>query len=132
MLSLMAPELAGLDSARCPVLFSTFLDSSQITVKRGRTLVMTVELAVSATDYYIDGALWTEHRVEGEYLFRDTLTLKMTPAGKGWNLRYVSTDEQWSERGGHRVESDGDSFLIPLSSKKGFKAQLRMNLRNHV
>jgi hypothetical protein len=129
---MMKPEQAGLDSARCPVLFSTFLDSSQITVKRGRTLVMTVELAVSATDYYIDGALWTEHRVEGEYLFRDTLTLKMTPAGKGWNLRYVSTDEQWSERGGHRAESDGDSFLIPLSSKKGFKAQLRMNLRNHV
>ena len=122
----------GLDSARSPVLFSTFLDSSKITVDRGRTLVMTVELAVSATDYFVDGALWTEHRVEGEYLYRDTLTLKMTPVGDGWNLRYVTTDEQWSERGGSKAEPDGDSYLIPLSSKKGFKAQLRMTLQRRT
>jgi hypothetical protein len=129
---MMKPKQAGLDSARSPVLFSTFLDSSKITVDRGRTLVMTVELAVSATDYFVDGALWTEHRVEGEYLYRDTLTLKMTPVGDGWNLRYVTTDEQWSERGGSKAESDGDSYLIPLSSKKGFKAQLRMTLQRRA
>lgn len=129
---MMKPKQAGLDSARSPVLFSTFLDSSKITVDRGRTLVITVELAVSATDYFVDGALWTEHRVEGEYLYRDTLTLKMTPAGDGWNLRYVTTDEQWSERGGSKAEPDGDSYVIPLSSKKGFKAQLRMILQRRA
>ncbi|HTN33553.1 MAG TPA: hypothetical protein VL091_06070 [Marinobacter sp.] len=128
---MMKPEQAGLDSARCPVLFSTFLDSSQITVNRGRTLVMTVELTVSATDYFVDGALWAQHRVEGEYLYRDTLTLKITPSKTGWNLSYVTTDEQWSERGGSRVEPDGANYRIPLSSKKGFKAQLRLTLQRH-
>ena len=129
---MMKPRQAGLDSARSPMLFSTFLDSSKITVERGRTMVMTVELAVSATDYFIDGALWAEHRVEGEYLYRDTLTLKMTPAGDGWNLRYVTTDEQWSERGGSKAEQDGDNYLIPLSSKKGFSAQLKLSLRRRI
>jgi len=131
---MMKPGQTGLDSARSPVLFSTFLDSSKITVERGRTLVMTVELAVSATDYYVDGALWTENRVEGEYLYRDTLTLKMTPVGDGWNLRYVTTDEQWSERGGSKAEADvdGDSYLIPLASKKGFRANLRMTLKRRI
>lgn len=94
--------------------------------------MITVELAVSATDYFVDGALWTEHRVEGEYLYRDTLTLKMTPAGDGWNLRYVTTDEQWSERGGSKAEPDGGSYVIPLSSKKGFKAQLRLILQRRA
>ncbi|MGO1501111.1 MAG: hypothetical protein ACTHWH_07485 [Marinobacter sp.] len=129
---MMKPAQAGLDSARFPVLFSTFLDSSKITVERGRTLVMTVELAVSATDYFVDGALWTEHRVEGEYLYRDTLTLKMTPRADGWNLRYVTTDEQWSERDGSKAKRDGDSYFIPLSSKKGFRANLRMTLRHRT
>jgi pimeloyl-ACP methyl ester carboxylesterase len=129
---MMKPGHIGLVSARSPVLFSTFLDSSQITVKRGRTLVMTVDLAVSATDYFVDGALWTEHRVEGEYLYRDTLTIKITPTETGWNLNYVTTDEQWSERGGHRAESDGDSYSIPLSSKKGFEARFRMILQRHT
>ncbi|MBK1885180.1 MULTISPECIES: esterase/lipase family protein [Marinobacter] len=126
---MMKPKRAGLDSARSPMLFSAFLDSSKITVDRGRTMVMTVELAVSATDYFVDGAPWTEHRVEGEYLYRDTLTLKMTPTEDGWNLRYVTTDEQWSERGGSKAEQDGDNYLIPLASKKGFKAQLQVKLR---
>ncbi|MGO1502598.1 MAG: esterase/lipase family protein [Marinobacter sp.] len=129
---LMKPKQAGLDSARSPVLFSTFLDSSKITVKRGRTLVMTVELAVSATDYFVDGALWAEQRVEGEYLYRDTLTLRMTPSADDWNLRYVTTDEQWSERDGSKARREGENYLIPLSSKKGFQGNLRITLQHRT
>lgn len=122
---LLRPQNAGRDEARSPVLFSAFLDTARIAA--GRTVVFSVDLAVSTTGYTIDGLLWNQH-VEGEHLYRDTLTLKITPYGEGWRLRYASADESWSETRGREAEQGDDGFAIPLSSQKGFKGTLLLKV----
>ena len=124
---LLRPAKAGLAAPRSPVLFSVFLDTEKITV--GTTVVFSVELAVPTTSYTIDRQLWLDQHVEGEYLFRDTLTIRATPTKDGWNLRYLLTDERWSEGTGTMAEWDGTYYWIALSSEKGFKARLRLQLR---
>jgi hypothetical protein len=123
---LLEPARAGLSKPRPPVLFSAFLDTSKIT--RGRTVVFSLELAVSTTGYIIDKLIWDQH-VEGEYLYRDTLTLRTTPTEDGWNVRYLRTDEDWSDGGGTLAEKDGDDYVIPVASRKGFKARLRLSVK---
>ncbi|WP_201773511.1 hypothetical protein [Marinobacter similis] len=122
---LFKPQSVGLSEARSPVIFSSFLDSDLVTVERGRTLVIAVELAVSATDYLIDGVLWFKNRIPGEYLFRDTVVIKMTPGPDGnWTVRYVFSDEDPSSLNGRKAERKGENYCIPVSSNKGFKGTL--------
>lgn len=109
-------------NARSPRLFSAFLDTRKIA--RGRTMVFTVELSVSTSGYSVAGRLWNQH-VEGEYLFRDTLTLRITDTA----VRYVFTDEMWSEHNGRLAERDKEDFIVPLSSKKGFSGRLRLKVQ---
>lgn len=87
-----------------------------------------MELAVSTTGYTIDDSFWLNQHIEGEYLFRDTLTLKLTLTPEGFRLRYLSSDDNWSENLGRLVEPEGDQYLIPLASSKGFRGQLRLNV----
>ena len=133
---LFKPAELGLDGPRSPVLFSSFLDTSR--VEAGRTVVFSVEVAISTTGYTIDGLLWNQH-IDGEYLFRDTITIRATPprkadaggsgpGGADWTVRYLLTDEDWSEFRGRVAEHDGHGFLIPLSSRKGFRASLCLRL----
>lgn len=124
---LLKPENAGESAPRSPVLFSAFLDSKKIT--QGRTLVFNLELAVSATGYTIDSRLWKSH-VEGEYLFRDTLTLRLTRTPDGFNLRHLSADERWSEGAGVLAERLRDGYLIPLASGKGFRGHLYLQVQD--
>lgn len=112
------------DTPRSPVLFSAFLDTSKITV--GRTMVFSVELTVSTTGYTIDNKLWLDSHIEGEYLFRNTLVIKATPSDDGWNVRYLFADDRSSEALGTLAAQDGDAYVIPLASQKGFKGQLRL------
>lgn len=121
---LMKPAKAGLAASRSPVLFSSYLDSRKVTV--GKTVVFSVELAVSTTGYTIDKKLWLDQHVEGEYLFRDTITLKATPTADGWKLRYLLTDEKWSEGTGTLAEFRDGEYIVPLRSAKGFKGNLRL------
>lgn len=118
------PKEAGLAKPRWPVLFSVFLDTTRITT--GHTIVFAVELAVSTTGYTIDNTLWLDQHVEGEYLYRDTLTLRATQDKDGWTVRYNRTDEAWSESTGNKVEQDSVGMYVPLSSKKGFRGKLRL------
>lgn len=120
-------DKTGLEAPRSPVLFSVFLDTSKVTV--GKTVVFSVELAVSTTGYTIDQKLWLDQHVEGEYLFRDTLTIRATPTAQGWNVRYLHTDERWSEGTGTLAEGDGTHYWIALSSQKGFKARLQLEVQ---
>jgi len=120
-------DKTGLEAPRSPVLFSVFLDTSKVTV--GKTVVFSVELAVSTTGYTIDQKLWLDQHVEGEYLFRDTLTIRATPTADGWNVRYLHTDERWSEGTGTLAEGDGTHYWIALSSQKGFKARLQLEVQ---
>lgn len=126
---LLRLDKAGRETPRSPVLFSVFLDTDKITV--GTTVVFSAELAVSTTGYTIDKKLWLDQHVEGEYLFRDTLTIRATPTNEGWNVRYLRTDERWSEKMGSMAEWDGNYYWIALTSQKGFKARLRLQLRQN-
>lgn len=124
---LLRLDKAGLDAPHSPVLFSVFLDTSKITA--GKTVVFSVELAVSTTGYTLDGKLFLKQHVEGEYLFRDTLTLRLTPTADGWSVRYLRTDERWSEDMGTLADWDGTHYWIALTSQKGFKARLRLDVQ---
>lgn len=126
---LLKIDKAEIDSPRSPVLFSAFLDSRMITV--GKTLVFGVELAVSTTGYTIDKKLWLDQHVDGENLFHGAMTLKVTRTADGFNVRYLDSDESWSESTGTLVEQSQGYYLIPLSSKKGFKGRLRLEVSRH-
>lgn len=54
---------AGLQVPHSPVLFSVYLDTSKVTV--GKTVVFSVELAVSTTGYTIDQKLWLDPPQKG-------------------------------------------------------------------
>lgn len=122
---LLRLEKAGLAAPRSPILFSAFLDSGKITV--GSTVVFSVELAVSTTGYTIDNKLWFDQHVEGEYLFRDTLVVRITLRDDGgWNVRYLYADASSSEKMGTLVELKDGGYAIPVVSEKGFKAALKL------
>lgn len=114
---------------RMPVLFSVFLDTHRITV--GRTLVFGVELRVSSTDYEINGFLFLDRNVPGENLFQNTVVIRATPDGDGWKVRYNLADDAWSDTRGREAEvaSNGEEFIIPLQSTKGFRAKLRLQAK---
>lgn len=124
---LFGPAGAELAAPRSPVLFSTFLDTKKITA--GRTLVFSVDLAVSTTGYEVDGTRITRRHIPGEHLFRDTVTVRATRTAEGWNVRYVLADEQWGESRGADAVRDGEDWLIPLQSAKGFEGRLRLSVR---
>jgi hypothetical protein len=123
-------KVPGLTSSRSPTLFSVFLNTASITT--GKTLVFGVDLSVSTTGYEIDGFLFFDQHIAGEYLFRNTLTVRGTLGKDGWNIRYLMTDETWSESRGKLVESDDKGYYIPLKSAKGFSGKLRLVLRPWV
>ncbi len=123
---LLRIEQTQLDEPRSPVLFSVFLDSDKITV--GRTLVFALDLAVSTTGYTIDEKFWPDQHVEGEYLFRDTLIIRLTRNADGFNVRYLNSDENWSEARGQLAEETDSGYAIPISSSKGFKAALHLRV----
>jgi hypothetical protein len=127
---LLGPNGTQLENPRSPMLFTTFLDTAKITA--GHTLVFSVELAVSTTGYVVDGARVTRQHIPGEYLFRDTVTIRATRAEDGWKFRYVLADEHWGESRGTEAERDGEDWLIPLSSSKGFEGRLRLTARLRV
>ena len=125
---MMRSQQVGTNTPRWPVLFSIFLDSSRITL--GQTLVFSVELAVSTTEYEIDGFLIFDRKIPSEYLFRDTITVRARKAENGWTLRYILSDEDWGEGRGRNAESTDAGFQIPIQSRKGFKARLRIEPSN--
>lgn len=123
---MMRPNDIGLDEPRWPFLFSTFLDTSRIVV--GSTLVFTIEVTVSATEYEVDGFLLFKNTIPGEYLYRDTLCIRATRSDGSWRLRVSHTDEEWGERRGTEAELTERGFIVPIKSKKGFKGRLVLKL----
>ncbi|MBP3192765.1 lipase family alpha/beta hydrolase [Natronogracilivirga saccharolytica] len=117
---------SGSKKLRMPVLFSVFLDRKKI--ESGKTLVFTIDLAVKTTDYRISGNLFTRQRIPEENLFREKVTLKAVQDKGQWRLRYILTDEQWGENKGRSVTFEDGRFLIPLSSRKGFKSDLEVTV----
>ncbi len=127
---LFKPEKRDLDAPRSPVLFSLFLNTKETTA--GRTLVFAVDVAVSATDYVVGDSLWSKQRVEGEYLFRNTIVIRAKPADGSWDMKYNLIDDAWGENAGRAVEQDQKGLYVPCKSGKGFKAKLRLRARKWV
>lgn len=117
-------SIPDLDKPRWPVLCSAFLNSRQ--VMRGRTIVVNLDLAVSTTGYEIDGVLFFDKHIDGEYLYRESITIRLTPSEDAWNIRYNPDSESWAESRGRAIETDNRGKYIPLSNKKGFSAKLRI------
>lgn len=135
---LFRPEKESLTQARSPMMFSLFLDTRNIELKGSKTIVFSVDLAVRTTEYRIDGFLFLKRRIPEENLFRQKITVRATQTSSGWNIRYIMTDSNWGENRGTEAltdPQDGNTdsipvFYIPLSSKKGFKAKLRLNIEH--
>lgn len=123
---LRVDQVAGLDKARSPYLFSAFLNSRNITV--GKSVVFSVDLAVSTTDYEIDGFLFFDRSVPGEYLFRNTVVIRITSTQNGFRVNYNFSDDSWSEATGSEIKQDDRGMYIPLVSRKGFRARLRLDV----
>lgn len=123
------PASEGLVAARWPTLFSVFLDTTKIAV--GRTLVFTVELCISATDYEIDGVLFFDKTLPGENIYRDTLCIRATAGENGWRIRCNHTDSEWGETRGSEADTHGRRHHIPLSNRKGFKGTLLLEATGH-
>jgi hypothetical protein len=121
---LFKPEAVGAAAARSPVLFSIFLDSGKVT--HGKTMVVVVDLAVRSTEYRIDGRLFTDRRIPAENLYRENITIRITPQPEGWTIRYVLSDQQWGENRGTSVQEDDEGEYIELASAKGFRAKFRL------
>ncbi len=118
-------ELMRSPAPRSPQLFSLFLDTAAVT--HGTTMVFSLELAVRTTGYEIDNRLWLDRHIPGEYLYRDTIVVRVRHSDDGWSVRYNLTDERWGESRGSKAEVDANGAIsIPLSSQKGFKATLRL------
>jgi hypothetical protein len=123
---LFKPEAENRTTPRSPVLFSTFLDSSQVT--HGRTMVAVVRLAVRTTEYRINRRLFLDRRIPGEHLFRESIAFRLTPHEGSWNVRYILTDEQWGEARGRSVAEDNQGRFVRLESQKGFAGSLRLEV----
>lgn len=117
----------ALSEPRWPVLFSVFLDTKRITV--GRSILFTVDLAVSTTGYTVDNSFWNKRHIPAEHLFRDTVCIHATP-GKGfWTIYYTFTNEGWGESRGKKLTPDSKgNFSLPLESRKGFKGRLLLQV----
>jgi hypothetical protein len=124
---MMKPDDVGLKKPRWPFLFSAHLDTSRIS--RGNTLVFMVELAVSPTDYEIDGFLFFDRTIPGESLYDEKLCIRATRTDDGWRIRCNRTTEEWGESLGHEVDQDEQGFVLKLSNDKGFRGKLRLELK---
>jgi hypothetical protein len=126
---MMKPSEIGRSEPRWPFMFSTFLDTRKIT--RGSTMVFTVELVISATDYEIDGRLFFDRTIPGENLYRQTLCVRATSTDSGWRVRCNHADDEWGEKLGSELSLSDGRFAVPISSRKGLKGSLKLSITPH-
>jgi len=123
---MLRPSKTELGLSRFPVLFSIFLDT-KLKAKGSRSLVFSIDLAVSTTGYEIDRVLFFDKHIPGEYLFRNTLSLRARETATGWDLRYSLMDDAWGESARKEIMQDDQGYYIPLTSQKGFRGRLRLH-----
>ncbi|TVQ37211.1 MAG: hypothetical protein EA370_07110 [Wenzhouxiangella sp.] len=126
---MMKPARVGLARPRWPFLFSAFLDTRKIT--RGKTMVFTTELVVSATDYVIDGVLFFDRTIPGENLYRQNICVRATRTDQGWRVRCNLVDDEWGEKLGHELELVDGRFVVPIKSAKGLVGSLQLSINPH-
>ncbi len=121
-------EMLRTQTPRHPFLFSTYLDR-KLVKGNGRSMVFGVDLSVRVPEYEIDNHIF-DKQIPGENIFREALTIRVTPPrsdAETWSVHYVFSDSQDGDSRGRKAEQVGDRFMIPLSSPKGFHATLVLN-----
>lgn len=122
---LLRPHKVGRKTPRYPVLASVFLDSKRIEV--GKTMVLSLDLNIEGTDFRINGNSILPRRAPDERLYRQSLTLKVTLSHSRWRIRYIFSDQNWSDGRGREAKTDPQGVYIPLTNAKGFKAKLYLD-----
>jgi hypothetical protein len=93
-------------------------------------VVFNVELAVSPTEYAVDGRPDPKRYIPGEYLFQDTIRIQLVRVDDNrWQLFYGLTNrDRWGEEEGERADETADGvFAIKLDTNK-FSGTLRIVL----
>lgn len=136
---LFKPRELGLTGGRHPHLFTTFLSTGAKVNPRRRTLGFSVEIRVLVPEYTVDGLLFLKDHYEGSSLFRDTVTIEVTPpdtADATWSVAY-GFDSSTPGRTTRDAAADPPDatkasrvFRIPLESgtKPGLTGELELEL----
>jgi hypothetical protein len=80
----------GDTAARQIYLSTIFLANRYRVNKARRSLAYSLTLGVRAPDYEVERRFWPDRHYEGEYLFRDSIVLEMTPprGASDWRVLY--------------------------------------------
>ena len=101
-----------------------------------------VQLAVSPTEYAVNGVVVRRRFTNGEYLFQDTIAIRLEPlisvaereglqpGHVSWMLRYARTNlGDWAEAPTREPETVGtDIFEIPLATPNKLTGRLRISV----
>jgi hypothetical protein len=121
-------KIEGLNKPRFPFMFTVYLNSKKIIT--GKSIVFSVDLAVSTTEYEIDGILFLDKTIPGEYLFRNTVVIRVMIEKQGFKVKYHFSDDSWGESLGKEIKPIAGKFNIPLASRKGFRGNLKLDVRH--
>lgn len=91
-------------------------------------MMLVADIVVRSTKFKVGGRWFISRRVPDENLFHDKVVILARAAGEGWRLRYVLGDEDWGEGRGRPVKEDHQGRYMPLTSRKGFKARLYLDV----
>jgi hypothetical protein len=125
------------DRANSPLLFNVFLDRGQRVDPTRPTLAFALDLCVRVPEYAVDGFLFLKNHFEGDYLYRDLITVEATPpatAKAKWKIEYGFASRRGEPMQAAELmdEADGTlSFGIPIEQPRapGLKATLRVVTR---
>jgi len=119
------------DRTKSPLLFNVFLDMDQS--QTGSTLAFAADLCVRVPEYVVDGFLFLKNHFEGNYLFRDLITLEATfpkTDNDSWKIEYEFASRRGEPpRQAAVTETEGELvFEIPIEQPNppGIKAKLRV------
>ncbi|MBL9214626.1 MAG: hypothetical protein JNG83_04035 [Opitutaceae bacterium] len=125
------------DRSRSPLLFNVFLDRNQRADPTRPSLAFALDLCVRVPEYTVAGFLFLKNHFEGDYLFRDLITIEATPpAGPkdAWKIEYAFASRRGEPPGRAELAEEHDgglTFLIPLAQPRppGLRATLRVVTR---
>lgn len=122
------------DRANSPLLFNVFLDRNQRVDPTRPTLAFALDLCVRVPEYTVDGFLFLKNHFEGDYLYRDLITVEATPpaTSKGqWKVAYGFASRRGEPMRAAELIKEADGavvFGIPIEQPRppGIRATLRI------
>jgi hypothetical protein len=111
----------GAAGARNVYLSTVFLANSAKVSTTDRTLSYAMDVRMRVPDYEVERAFWPNRHYEGSYLFRDSLTVTLTPA--------LAAGGEWKVDYGWESQTVGvASHSLSYTALKGGKLRLEVDL----